>query len=40
MQIKKHLFVFGTRPEAIKMAPVVQAFQKEKGFDIHVVIIT
>lgn len=36
MQKKKHLFVFGTRPEAIKMAPVVQAFQKEAGFDTRV----
>jgi UDP-N-acetylglucosamine 2-epimerase (non-hydrolysing) len=26
--MKKVLFVFGTRPEAIKMAPVVKAFQK------------
>lgn len=38
MQIKKHLFVFGTRPEAIKMAPVVHAFQKEKGFDTRICI--
>jgi len=28
--MKKILIVFGTRPEAIKMAPVVLAFQKEK----------
>ena len=28
--MKKVLIVFGTRPEAIKMAPVVKAFQKEK----------
>ena len=26
--MKKVLFLFGTRPEAIKMAPVVQYFQK------------
>ena len=38
MQKKKHLFVFGTRPEAIKMAPLVQAFQKEKDFDTRVCI--
>ncbi|HLW15082.1 MAG TPA: UDP-N-acetylglucosamine 2-epimerase (non-hydrolyzing) [Flavobacteriaceae bacterium] len=38
MEKKKHLFVFGTRPEAIKMAPVVHAFQKEKGFDTRVCI--
>ena len=30
--------MFGTRPEAIKMAPVVQAFQKEVGFDTRVCI--
>ena len=28
--MKKILIVFGTRPEAIKMAPLVKAFQKEK----------
>jgi UDP-N-acetylglucosamine 2-epimerase (non-hydrolysing) len=28
----KHLVVFGTRPEAIKMAPVVKALQGEKQF--------
>jgi UDP-N-acetylglucosamine 2-epimerase (non-hydrolysing) len=27
--MKKNLIVFGTRPEAIKMAPLVKAFQKE-----------
>jgi len=27
---KKNLIVFGTRPEAIKMAPLVKAFEKEK----------
>lgn len=27
--MKKLLFVFGTRPEAIKMAPVIKSFQKE-----------
>lgn len=27
----KNLIVFGTRPEAIKMAPLVKAFQKETG---------
>src|SRR5258708_27683216 len=26
---KKYLFVFGTRPEAIKMAPVLQALQRD-----------
>lgn len=29
--MKKILIVFGTRPEAIKMAPVVKAFKKETG---------
>ena len=27
--MKKNLIIFGTRPEAIKMAPLVKAFQKE-----------
>ena len=26
----KNLIIFGTRPEAIKMAPLVRAFQKNK----------
>ena len=30
------LFVFGTRPEAIKMAPLIQELKKEKFFDIKV----
>ncbi|MEQ8573693.1 MAG: UDP-N-acetylglucosamine 2-epimerase, partial [Fulvivirga sp.] len=25
----KHLFIFGTRPEAIKMAPLIKEFQKD-----------
>lgn len=33
---KKVLFVFGTRPEAIKMAPLVKAFQAESAFDTKV----
>lgn len=32
----KVLLVFGTRPEAIKMAPVVKALQLEKGIDTKV----
>ncbi|WP_292009158.1 UDP-N-acetylglucosamine 2-epimerase (non-hydrolyzing) [Chryseobacterium sp.] len=32
----KHLVVFGTRPEAIKMAPLVKEFQKREEFDIKV----
>ncbi|MDA3890968.1 MAG: UDP-N-acetylglucosamine 2-epimerase (non-hydrolyzing) [Salinivirgaceae bacterium] len=35
--MKKILLVFGTRPEAIKMAPVVKEFQKDKvNFDTKV----
>ena len=35
--MKKILLVFGTRPEAIKMAPLVKAFQKDtKYFEIKV----
>ena len=34
--MKKILFVFGTRPEAIKMAPVIKAFKNEKIFDTKV----
>ncbi len=30
------LIVFGTRPEAIKMAPVVKAFQQDERFDTRV----
>ena len=28
----KNLIVFGTRPEAIKMAPLVKAFQQDAAF--------
>jgi len=28
--LKKVLFVFGTRPEAIKMAPVINVFKKDR----------
>lgn len=34
--IKKNLIVFGTRPEAIKMAPLVQKFLKNKNFETKV----
>lgn len=34
--MKKNLIVFGTRPEAIKMAPLVKEFQKHPEFDIRV----
>jgi UDP-N-acetylglucosamine 2-epimerase (non-hydrolysing) len=33
---KRHLIVFGTRPEAIKMAPLVKEFQKEESFETKV----
>ncbi|MDX4063325.1 UDP-N-acetylglucosamine 2-epimerase (non-hydrolyzing), partial [Aliarcobacter skirrowii] len=34
--MKKVLLVFGTRPEAIKMAPLVKAFDKEKTIESKV----
>jgi len=34
--MKKILLVFGTRPEAIKMAPLVKAFQKDTYFETKV----
>lgn len=34
--LKKNLIVFGTRPEAIKMAPLVKAFNKSKQFETKV----
>lgn len=37
---KKNLIIFGTRPEAIKMAPLVKAFQKENQLFITKVCIT
>jgi len=33
---KRILIIFGTRPEAIKMAPVVKAFQSDMRFEIKV----
>ena len=33
---KKNLIVFGTRPEAIKMAPLVKAFQNSDQFETKV----
>ena len=36
MAITKLLFIFGTRPEAIKMAPLIKTFQKETTFDTKV----
>ncbi|MEF2154764.1 UDP-N-acetylglucosamine 2-epimerase (non-hydrolyzing) [Luteimonas sp. FXH3W] len=34
--MKKVLLVFGTRPEAIKMAPLIQAFRANSAFDARV----
>ncbi len=34
--MKRVLTVFGTRPEAIKMAPVVKALKKDKNFDVKI----
>jgi UDP-N-acetylglucosamine 2-epimerase (non-hydrolysing) len=34
--MKKILFVFGTRPEAIKMAPLILNFKKEPSFEVKV----
>ncbi|NAW51356.1 UDP-N-acetylglucosamine 2-epimerase (non-hydrolyzing) [Elizabethkingia argentiflava] len=34
--VKKNLVIFGTRPEAIKMAPLVKEFQKHKDFETKV----
>ncbi|MCQ4035413.1 non-hydrolyzing UDP-N-acetylglucosamine 2-epimerase [Kaistella montana] len=36
MQTTKHLIIFGTRPEAIKMAPLVKEFQKHAKFETKV----
>lgn len=32
----KTLIVFGTRPEAIKMAPLVKELQEDSNFDVKV----
>ncbi len=36
--MKKILLVFGTRPEAIKMAPVYEVLQKTAGLDVRVAV--
>lgn len=36
--MKKVMLVFGTRPEAIKMAPLVKALQQERGYDTVVAV--
>ena len=33
---KKVLLVFGTRPEAIKMVPIIKALKRDKNFDAKV----
>ncbi|MEO0572681.1 MAG: UDP-N-acetylglucosamine 2-epimerase (non-hydrolyzing) [Bacteroidota bacterium] len=33
---KRNLIIFGTRPEAIKMAPLVKAFKKSEKFDTRI----
>ena len=38
--MKKILFVFGTRPEAIKMAPVIKTFEKDKQNFQTIVVVT
>jgi len=40
MRKKKVLFVFGTRPEAIKMAPVIQKMKRNADFFDVVVVVT
>lgn len=32
---KKVMFVFGTRPEALKMAPVIQEFRRHRDFKVY-----
>lgn len=36
--MKKVLFVFGTRPEAIKMAPLITSFSDDSEFDVKVAV--
>ena len=38
--MKKVIFIFGTRPEAIKMAPVVNAFKGDEHNFKTVVVVT
>ncbi len=39
-QTKKIMFIFGTRPEAIKMAPIMAEIKKHKTFLKEVVVVT
>jgi UDP-N-acetylglucosamine 2-epimerase (non-hydrolysing) len=34
--MKNVLFLFGTRPEAIKLAPIIKRFQREKKFNVRI----
>ena len=36
METLRVLVAFGTRPEAIKMAPIVQAMKQDAAFDVQV----
>jgi UDP-N-acetylglucosamine 2-epimerase (non-hydrolysing) len=36
--MKKILFLFGTRPEAIKMSPLIKTFKNETNFDVRVAV--
>jgi UDP-N-acetylglucosamine 2-epimerase (non-hydrolysing) len=36
MSLKKIIFILGTRPEAIKMAPLINQLKKEDGFSVKV----
>ena len=36
--MKKIMLVFGTRPEAIKMAPLVKAIEKDERFEAVTVV--
>ena len=36
LSTKKILLVFGTRPEAIKMVPIIKALKRDKNFDAKV----
>jgi len=36
--MKKLLFVFGTRPEAIKMAPLIKSFSRDSSFNVSVAV--
>ena len=38
LSTKKILLVFGTRPEAIKMVPIIKALRGDKNFDVKVCI--